>query len=63
MRIPAIILVLVAAGSLSACTPTERTLGGAAVGAVVADDALTGAVVGGALGAVSCGIPGLPRCR
>ena len=69
MRLSAILLALAASVSLSACmsTPTERALGGAAAGAIIADatkgDVLTGALIGGAAGAVSCGVPGLPRCR
>lgn len=64
-----ILLAFAASLALAGCmaTPTERALGGAVAGAVIADatenDVLTGALIGGAAGAVSCGIPGLPRCR
>lgn len=55
--------------ALSGCmsTPVERAGAGALAGYAVADvtggNGLTGAVLGAALGAVSCGAPGLPRCR
>lgn len=69
MRYPTVLLAAVAAMSLSACldTPTDRALGGAAAGAILADatdnDVLTGALIGAGLGAVSCGAPGLPACN
>ena len=53
-----IILAVAAIGSLSACLDNdlERGLAGAAAGAVIADsvggDAVTGAIVGGAAGAL-----------
>lgn len=53
-----LILAVAAIGSLSACLDNdlERGLAGAAAGAVIADstggDALTGAIVGGAAGAL-----------
>ncbi|QYK43077.1 MAG: hypothetical protein KF887_08265 [Paracoccaceae bacterium] len=63
-----LLLAVLASMALAGCmsSPTERALGGAAAGAIIADatkgDVLTGALLGGAAGAVSCGIPGLPRC-
>ncbi|MFN3972234.1 MAG: hypothetical protein ACK4GO_16375 [Gemmobacter sp.] len=69
MRKSLLLLAILAPVAVSGCmaTPTERALGGAVAGAVLADatknDVVTGALIGGAAGAVSCGIPGLPRCR
>lgn len=53
-----LVLVLPIALSLAACTSTQQGaaiggLGGAAVGAAVADDDLEGAVIGGAAGAIA----------
>ena len=46
--------------------PAMRTLAGAGAGAVIADatggSAVTGALIGGVVGAVSCGVKGLPPC-
>ena len=52
------ITILVLAVALGACSQTEKGaaiggLGGAAVGAAVANDPVEGAVVGGAVGAVA----------
>jgi hypothetical protein len=64
MRTPNLLLAALAALSLAGCmaTPTERALGGAVAGAVVADvtdnNAVTGAVIGGLAGAASCTLPG-----
>jgi hypothetical protein len=69
MRKPVVLLALLAPLAAAGCvnTPTERALGGAVAGAVIADvtdnNVLTGALIGGAAGAVSCGIPGLQRCN
>ncbi|ESZ74601.1 MULTISPECIES: YMGG-like glycine zipper-containing protein [unclassified Mesorhizobium] len=51
-------IILVLATALGACSQTEKGaavggLGGAAVGAAVANDPVQGAVVGGAVGAVA----------
>ncbi|RUU06603.1 hypothetical protein EOD23_13145 [Mesorhizobium sp. USDA-HM6] len=51
-------VILVLATALGACSQTEKGaaiggLGGAAVGAAVADNPVQGAVVGGAVGAVA----------
>jgi hypothetical protein len=57
------------AGLLSACgtTDIERTATGAAIGAGIAtvtdEDVVDGALIGAALGAVSCSVaPGAPNC-
>ncbi len=69
MRTPTLLLAAVAAMSLSACldTPTDRAFGGAAAGALIADatknDVLTGALIGGIAGAVSCNAPGVAPCN
>jgi osmotically inducible lipoprotein OsmB len=69
MRRHILILAVLAPLAVAGCmsTPTERGLGGAVAGAVIADatksDVLTGALIGGAAGVISCGIPGLPRCN
>jgi len=69
MRVTPTFLVLGMATALSGCldTPTERTVGGALTGAVVADatggSKTTGALIGAVLGGVSCGVPGLPACQ
>jgi hypothetical protein len=68
MRKSLVVAFGVTAMALSGClnTPTERALAGAATGAVIAGstggNAVVGAIVGGAAGAVSCGVPGLPPC-
>jgi YmgG-like glycine-zipper protein len=51
-------MILVLAAALGACSQTEKGaavggLGGAAVGAAVANDPVQGAVIGGAVGAVA----------
>lgn len=62
--LPALLAPVLLAGCLD--TTTERALGGAVAGAVIADvtdnSAVTGALIGGAAGVLSCGAPGLPRC-
>lgn len=69
MRKSILLLAVLAPLAVAGCmaTPTERALGGAVAGAVIADatkgDVLTGALIGGAAGAISCGVPGLPRCN
>ena len=61
--------VLGVAATLSACgeTDIERTATGAAIGAGIAtvtgEDAIDGALIGAAAGAVSCSVaPGAPNC-
>ncbi len=48
-------------------TPGERAVAGGLAGALVSNatggNVVTGAALGAAAGAVSCGVPGLPRCR
>lgn len=79
MRITPILLsALLAAGALSACAPypgqpamldtqSGRAVVGALAGAAIADNqdenALAGAAIGAAAGALTCGIPGLPPCQ
>ncbi|MFN3643283.1 MAG: hypothetical protein ACK4TB_10220 [Gemmobacter sp.] len=69
MRIITIAGVAAMAMALSGClsTPVERAgagaLTGAAVSSITGGNVLTGALIGGAAGAVSCGVPGLPRCQ
>lgn len=53
-----VLIAVAAAATLAGCSQTERGaaiggLGGAAVGAAVANDPVEGAVVGGAIGAVA----------
>ena len=66
------ILFLALATALGACSQTEKGaavggLGGAAIGAAVADDPVEGAVIGGAVGAVAGALIGRAsesgRCR
>ena len=61
--------VLAIAGTLSACgeTDIERASPGAIIGAAAAavtgEDVVNGALIGGAVGAVSCSVaPGTPGC-
>ncbi|TIP29829.1 MAG: glycine zipper 2TM domain-containing protein [Mesorhizobium sp.] len=67
-----LIVLMVLAISLAACSRTEQGaavggLGGAAIGAAVADDEVEGAVVGGAVGALAGALIGRAtepgRCR
>ncbi len=70
MRIHTIVLALGAVAGLSACgtptTSTERGIGGALLGAAIADatdeNLVAGAALGGIAGAASCGLPGLTPC-
>ena len=72
MRKSPIILAILLAMSVAGCqgyqtSGAERTVGGAVAGALIADatggSKTTGALIGAVAGGVSCGIPGLPRCR
>jgi hypothetical protein len=61
--------VLAVAATLTACgeTDMERTATGAVIGAAAAavtgEDVTNGALIGGAIGAVSCSVsPGAPNC-
>ena len=53
------------AGCLS--TPGERAVAGGLTGALLSNatggNVVVGTALGAAAGAVSCGVPGLPRCR
>jgi hypothetical protein len=69
MRIIRFAGVVAVVTALSGClaTPVERAgagaLAGAAVTGIAGGDVLTGGLIGAGLGAVSCGLPGLPPCR
>ncbi|RWM91596.1 MAG: glycine zipper 2TM domain-containing protein [Mesorhizobium sp.] len=67
-----LVVLMVLVTSLAACSRTEQGaavggLGGAAIGAAVADDEVEGAVVGGAVGALAGALIGRAtepgRCR
>jgi hypothetical protein len=75
---PLLIAAILASGALSACAPqpgqpgmfetqSGRAVVGALAGAAIADNqdenALAGAALGAAAGALTCGIPGLPPCE
>ena len=77
MRKSILLSMLLATGALSACvsqpgqpgmleTQSGRAVAGAVAGALIADNQdenmLAGAAIGAAGGALTCGIPGLPRC-
>ena len=60
-KIAPVALVVVAALSMSACTSTQRTISGAAIGG--AGGALVGGAVGGYTGAVIGGAGGAAAAR
>jgi hypothetical protein len=69
MRSTSLLLALVGAAALSGCMQTDgqRALGGAAAGAIIADatdnNAITGAALGAAAGALYCDVaPNAPGC-
>lgn len=68
MRISILLLSVAAALSVAGCVDSagNRAIGGAVVGAVLADvtdnNVATGAVIGGLAGAASCTVPGQLGC-
>lgn len=73
-----LIVLAILGSALSACAPAPgqpgflqtqsgRAIAGGLAGAAIADaadeNALTGAAAGALVGAVTCGIPGLPPCE
>ena len=69
MRKQTLIIMAICATTLAGClqTPEQRGIAGAVGGALLADaldeNMVAGAAIGGLAGAVSCGVPGLPRCN